>query len=402
MSRTGYDVIVVGARCAGSPAAMLLARMGYRVLLLDRATFPSDTVSTHLLQPRGVAALRRWGLLDRLRATGCPPIRTYAYDFDSFVISGSPGTVAEPAAYGPRRIVLDKMLVDAASEAGAEVREGFTVSDVVFGDDGRVVGVRGRERNGPVVAESARVVVGADGLNSLVARAVGAQRYREKPRLMCGYYTYFSGLEMDGVFEAYARPYRGFTALPTHDGLTMVIGTWPYADFNDMKKDLEGNYFKNFELVPAFAERIRGARREARLAGMAVPNFFRKPFGPGWALVGDAGYNKDPITAQGISDAFSAAELCANALDDAFSGRQSYDTAMAEYQAVRDEHALPVYEFTAELATLAPPTGDLLRVLKGIEGDPEAMNAFIRVNSGLDSLAEFFAEWSGAPAMDEA
>lgn len=122
-----YDAIVVGARCAGSPTAMLLARKGYRVLVVDRATFPSDTISTHVVHPLGVAALASWGLLDRLAATGCPPIHTYAFDFGPFTLSGAPGTAEAPVAYCPRRTVLDKLLVDAAVAAGAEVREGFTV-----------------------------------------------------------------------------------------------------------------------------------------------------------------------------------------------------------------------------------------------------------------------------------
>ena len=140
---TQYDAIVVGARCAGSPTAMLLARKGYRVLLVDRATFPSDTTSTHLVHPPGVASLWRWGLLDRITATGCPPIHTYAFDFGAFTIAGAPGDGDAPVAYGPRRTVLDKVLVDAASEAGAEVRVGFSVEEVVV-DGGRVSGIRGR------------------------------------------------------------------------------------------------------------------------------------------------------------------------------------------------------------------------------------------------------------------
>jgi flavin-dependent dehydrogenase len=127
-----YDVIVIGARCAGSPTAMLLARMGYEVLVVDRATFPSDTLSTHLIHTPGVATLKQWGLLDRLVATGCPPIDTYAFDFGPFTLSGSPEIDGTPAAYAPRRTVLDKLLVDAAREAGAEVREGFTVEDLVL------------------------------------------------------------------------------------------------------------------------------------------------------------------------------------------------------------------------------------------------------------------------------
>ena len=170
-----FDAIVVGARCAGSPTAMLLARNGYRVLLVDRATFPSDTISTHVVQPTGVGSLRRWGLLDRLIATGCPPIHTYAFDFGPFTIAGSPGTDDSPVAYCPRRTVLDKLLVDAAAEAGADVREGFTVEEVVLDDD-RVVGVRGHGKDGRSVTDHARVVVGADGLHSLVAARVEPER----------------------------------------------------------------------------------------------------------------------------------------------------------------------------------------------------------------------------------
>jgi flavin-dependent dehydrogenase len=134
-----YDAIVVGARCAGSSTALLLARKGYRVLVVDRATFPSDTVSSHIIQPRGVAALARWGLLDRLIETGCPPMRIYKFDFGPVTLKGAPGTKDSPVAYCPRRTVLDKLLVDAAAEAGAEIREGFTVREIVM-EAGDVVG----------------------------------------------------------------------------------------------------------------------------------------------------------------------------------------------------------------------------------------------------------------------
>jgi len=391
MTENRYDAIVVGARCAGSPTAMLLAKAGYRVLVVDRASFPSDTISTHLVHPPGVAAVRRWGLLDRLTATGCPPIDTYAFDFGPFTISGTPVTDDSPVAYGPRRTVLDKLLVDAASEAGAEVREGFTVSDVVV-SDGRVTGVRGHGKNGATVTEHARVVVGADGWHSLVAKAVRPDQYHEKPRLLCGYYTYYSGLPMDGRFENYIRPDRGFAAWPTNDDLTLVIGGWPFAEFEANKTDIEGNYLKMFELAPPFADRIRAANREARFVGTAVPNFFRKPFGPGWALVGDAGYNKDFITAQGIADAFRDAELCATALDEAFSGACSFDVAMGRYQTTRDQHVLPMYEFTTQLATLEPPPPELQQLLGAVHGNPEAMDAFARVGAGVTSPAEFFSD----------
>jgi flavin-dependent dehydrogenase len=391
MAQDQYDAIVVGARCAGSPTAMLLARKGHKVLLVDRATFPSDTRSTHRLHPPGFAGFKRWGLLDRLTATGCPPIDTYTFDFGPFTISGAPGTQESPVAYCPRRTVLDKLLVDAASEAGAEVGEGFTVEEAVV-EDGRVVGIRGHSKDGGSVTERARVVVGADGRYSRVAQAVDPEQYNEKPQILCGYYSYWSNLPVDGKFEVYIRPGRGWGVAPTHDGLTLVVAGWPFAEFDANKNDVEGNYLKMFDLAPEFADRMRGAKREARFAGTAVENYFRKPFGPGWALVGDAGYNKDFITAQGISDAFRDAELCASALDESLSSARSFEVAMGDYQSTRDEHVLPMFEFTCQLATLEPPPPELQQVLGAVYGNQDAMDGFARVNAGVTSPAEFFSE----------
>jgi 2-polyprenyl-6-methoxyphenol hydroxylase-like FAD-dependent oxidoreductase len=370
---------------------MLLARKGYNVLVVDRATFPSDTLSTHIMHPPGVAALQRWGLLDQLTATGCPPLSTYRFDFGPFTIAGSPGTPESPVGYCPRRIVLDKILVDGASAAGAEVREEFTVEEIVIDDD-RVVGIRGHGKGGESVTERAKVVVGADGRYSMVGKAVGAERYNTKPPILSGYYSYWSDLPVDAAFEVYIRDARGWATAPTHDGLTLVVAGWPVAENEANKSDVEGNYLKMFEMAPEFAERIRGAKREARFAGTAVENFFCKPFGPGWALVGDAGYNKDFITAQGISDAFRDAELCATALDESFSGTRDFDAAMGACQATRDAHVLPMFEFTTMLATLEPPPPELQQVLGAVYGNQEAMDGFARVNAGVTSPAEFFSE----------
>ena len=385
-----FDAIVVGARCAGSPTGMLLARKGYKVLVVDRATFPSDTVSTHILHPLGVEALSRWGLLDRLTATGCPPIHTYCFDFGPFTIAGVPGTSEAPVAYCPRRTILDELLVDAAAKSGVEVREGFTVEQVLI-EDGRAVGIKGRSRHGVLSSSARRLVVGADGRRSMVAEAVRPEQYDEKPPLLAGYYTYWSGLPIDGRFETYIRDRRGFAVAPTHDGLTMIIVGWPYAEFQENKKDIEGNYLRTIELAPGFAERFRGARREAPFAGAAVPNYFRKPYGPGWALVGDAGYNQDFITGQGIIDAFRDAELCAAALDAAFSGAGRSMTRWATISATRDARVKAMYEFTCQLATLEPPPPELQQLLAAIHGNREAMDGFARMNAGTISPAEFFA-----------
>ena len=261
-------------------------------------------------------------------------------------------------------------------------------------EDGRVVGIRGHSKGGKTVTELARVVIGADGRYSLVADAVDAEEYNEKPQLQVSYYTYWSGLPMNGRFETAIRPGLGFAAWPTNDDLTLVIAGRSIDEFDAVRKDIEGSYLETLEIAPAFADRVRAAKREERFVGTAVRGFFRKPFGPGWALVGDAGYNKDFITAQGIHDAFRDAELCAAALDETFSGARSFEEAMGEYQARRDEQVLPMYEFTAELAALAPPPPEMQQLLSAVSGSQEAMDGFARVAAGVTSPAEFFSDES--------
>jgi len=385
-----YDVIVVGARCAGSPTAMLLARKGYRVLLVDRATFPSDSISTHVVQPLAVAALRRWGLADALVATGCPPIATYGFDFGAFRLAGAPGTADEPVAYCPRRIILDKLLLDAAAAAGAEIREGVVVEEIVV-EQGRVVGIKGRSRRGASVIERASVVVGADGRNSIVADTVAPQKYNERPALLAPYYMYCSGLPMSGCYETYMLRNRGLAAAPTHEGLTIVIVAWPYSEFAAGKHDLERSAHDVIDLAPEFAARFHSAKRETQLFGMPTPNYFRKPYGPGWVLVGDAGYIRDPITGQGIRDAFRDAEACALAIDQALAGASSYDDALSSYQQARDASVLSMYEYTCRFATLQRPPAEMRQLFKAMRGNQQAMDGFARMNAGTVSPAEFLA-----------
>ena len=384
-----YDAIIVGARCAGAPTAMLLARNGYRVLVVDRASFPSDTISTHMIHAPGVAALKRWGVLDKVIASGCPPVETYSFDFGPFAIKGTPRpSDGISAGYAPRRTILDKILVDAAVQAGAEVRERFTVDEIVV-EDGVVVGIRGHDEGGSSVVERARVVIAADGRNSQLAKAVQPLQYNEKPMLQWSFYTYWSGLPVDG-FEIFIRPDRGWAAVGTNDGLTMLVVGWPYAESSAYKADVEANYLKTLELAPEFAERVRGAKREERFYGGSVPNFFRKPYGPGWVLIGDAGYNKDPITAQGIPDAFADAERCSTALDEVFTGVRSFDDSLSEFHSTRDAHALPIYEFTTQLATLEAPPIEMQQLLGAVYGNQDAMDSFASITTGTVSPIEFF------------
>ena len=381
-----YDAIVIGTRTAGAPTAMLLARKGYRVLAVDRATFPSDTLSTHIIHAPGVAALKRWGLLDALAASGCPPIESYAFDFGPVTISGTSRPVdGVRTAYCPRRTVLDKLLVDAARDAGVEVREGTNVDEVIV-ENGVVEGIRCGDRE-----ERAALVIGADGRNSHVAKAVMAEEYQTKPRLQYSYYTYFTGLPMERM-ETYIRPDRGFGVAPTHDGRTIIVVGWPYDEATAFKVDVEGNFHRTLQLAPEFAARVARAERVEPFLGGAVPGWFRKPYGEGWALVGDAGYNNDPITAKGITDAFLDAERCVGAIDTWLGDGKSFEDAMAAWHQARDAKALPIYEFTSQMATLEPPPPELQQLLGAVQGNQEAMDDFVSVISGALSPGEFFSE----------
>jgi 2-polyprenyl-6-methoxyphenol hydroxylase-like FAD-dependent oxidoreductase len=388
-----YDAIIVGARCAGSPAAMLLARQGFRVLLVDRATFPSDTVSTHILWPHGAEVLSRWGLLGTLAATGAPPIcRNMTFDVGPFALRGAvPDANDGKGGFCPRRIVLDSMLVNAAAEAGAEIRDGFTVDELLMTGD-IVVGVRGHGRNGTTVTEHARIVIGADGVHSFVARAVQAREYDRRPVAACAYYSYFSGVRQDDI-ELYVRDYHAIGGAPTNDGLHLVMVNWPAKDFSSVRTDVEGHVWRALESAPNFAERVRAGRREAPWHGSAgVPGYFRTPYGKGWALVGDASYNRDPITAQGISDAFIDAEMLTATLGAAWSGTTTLEDGLAAHESARNERVRPMYEFTSELATLEPAPAQMRALFGALHGNQDATNAFLSAITGAIPLPEFMSQ----------
>jgi 2-polyprenyl-6-methoxyphenol hydroxylase-like FAD-dependent oxidoreductase len=335
--------------------------------------------------------LHRWGLLDRVAASNCTPIHTVVSDHGDFPLA-MPAESGDGVDihYAPRRIVLDKILVDAAVAAGAELRERFTVTDLVWEDD-RVVGIRGRVDGGAEVTERARIVIGADGAHSAVAKAVNAPRYHERPAYTFAYYSYFSGVPMRGI-EVWIRPPRAFINFPTNDGLTCVAIQAPVAGFHAFRADIEGNFFAVLDQVPAFAARVRAGRRAERWYGTAdTANFFRKPFGPGWALVGDAGYHKDPILALGISDAFRDAELLTDAIDAGSSGREPLADALAAYQRQRDVQAGPSFGSTVQFAQLAPPPPEMQQLFGALRGNQEQTNRFFGTFAGTVPIPEFFA-----------
>ncbi len=395
-----YDVIVVGARCAGASTALLLARKGHRVLLVDRSTFPSDLrLSTHLVWQPGVAALKRWGLLEELAGSGCPPMTTATLDVGPFTLTGTiPAADGVQEAYAPRRIVLDTMLVRAAVQAGAELWEGCTVDELLT-DDGpgaRVTGIRGRTRSGQAVTATATVVVGADGTRSPTAARLQAPTYLRRPARQGTYFTYWSGLP-NRVNTLYPRPYRSVVTIPTHDGLTLVAVNWVIDDYRAVRHDIAGHYHRTIaEVAPELAEQLRTGRREDRWIGAAVPSYFRRPYGPGWALVGDAGYLKDPCTAQGITDAFRHAELLADALDDGLRRNRTFVEALAHYEQRRNAAAMPMYEFTYATSSLEPPTPEEMELFEAMRADPALAGRFLGVFAGTVPVRDFFASLSPA------
>jgi 2-polyprenyl-6-methoxyphenol hydroxylase-like FAD-dependent oxidoreductase len=274
---------------------MLLARKGYKVLLLDKAAFPSDTLSTHFIHQPGVARLKKWGLLDKV-----------------------------------------------------------------------IECIRGHTIGGATVTEKARIVIGADGMRSFVARRVQAQTYNERGTLTCMVYSYWRDLPLEGA-KLYPRPGNMTIMFPTNDEQSVIGIFWPNSEFARIRGDIEGYFYRALEMIPGLEERVRAAKRSERFNGTPeLPNFFRQATGPGWALVGDAGYHKDPILAQGITDSFRDAELLATALDDGFSGRRRMEDALAEYARQRDAQAAHGYEITCQFAMLQPPPPEIQQLMAAL------------------------------------
>lgn len=255
-----YDVIVVGARCAGASTAMLLSRKGYRVLLLDRVSFPRDIPHGHFIHKHGPGRLHRWGLLRRITATNCPPVESVILDLGDFPLIGRELVVDGVAmGYGPRRNVLDKVLVDAAVESGAELRQRFVVEEFLA-DGERITGIRGHEiASGNLVTEHASMTVGADGRHSRLARAVGAPKYDACPALTCWYFSYWSGMPPMGL-EIYQRGKAAILAFPTNDGLDAIFIAWPSADFESVRTDIEGSFMAVVDQVPELSERVKSGK----------------------------------------------------------------------------------------------------------------------------------------------
>ncbi|TIC88108.1 NAD(P)/FAD-dependent oxidoreductase [Nocardioides sp. GY 10113] len=351
-----YDVAVVGARCAGSATARLLAARGLRVVVLDRSAPTRDVLSTHGIVRPGVVQLHRWGLLDAVIDSGAPAVRE--------ITVGAPEwerTVPVRARAGvdllvaPRRYVLDDLVARAAVEAGAELRTDVSVTGLLR-DGERVAGVSGRTRAGESVSIRARHVVGADGLRSTVARLVGAPITASYSTDLAAQYAYVQGGAWQGYeFHAGHDSYSG--VFPTHDGAGCVFVMRPahVLDERPARGEDRGRAFLDLlaAAAPRLAARAAGGRVVGGVrSGSRLPNHRRRAHGPGWSLVGDAGYHRDPISGHGISDAFHHAELLADALAGWLHGGRRERAALADYEAERDAVSADLFRITRELAML--------------------------------------------------
>ncbi|MEU4604503.1 NAD(P)/FAD-dependent oxidoreductase [Kribbella sp. NPDC023972] len=355
-----YDVVVVGTRCAGAATAMLLAGMGHDVVAVDKAPLPSDTLSTHGIARGGVVQLSRWGLLDRVLASRAPAVTYVMFDLQGQAkVRRIKPRAGVDVLVAPRRRLLDSLLADAAVESGAELRTGLTATGVLRSDDGRVTGVVGLSANGDRVELPARIVVGADGRRSRMAGYFGARTLEEFTSPCAVFYTYVTGLGSD-TYEFHIAPDTFAGVFPTHDGAACVWLIRPTPLLDPVRTAGSGRiaaFVDELErLVPDLGRRVRAGRITERVRGTAdLPNYLRQSHGPGWALVGDAGYHRDPITGHGITDAFRDAELLATAIDRSLHEPSVELAAMTSYQETRNAMAREIFDVTRALTAFPPP-----------------------------------------------
>jgi 2-polyprenyl-6-methoxyphenol hydroxylase-like FAD-dependent oxidoreductase len=343
-----YDVVVVGARAAGAATAHLLARAGLCVLVVDRSRYGTDTLSTHALMRGGVLQLQRWGLLDRVIEAGTPPIRraTFRYDGQVVPVAIKPSRGVS-ALYAPRRTILDPILVDAARTAGADVRYGVAVTDVERDRAGAVTGVVGRSRDGRPFQARARIVIGADGIRSTVAERVGAPYERTGTGASATTYGYWPDLGVEG-YQWNFRPDAASGVIPTNGGLTCVFAS---ATGRRIGRGGVGPLLRIVaEADPDLADLLAAVTPPPMRTFTGARGFLRRCWGPGWALVGDAGYFKDPLSAHGLTDALRDAELLARAVVAILRRGADERDAMAAYQATRDALSAPLFDAVDAIA----------------------------------------------------
>ena len=344
-----YDAVIIGARCAGAATALLLARSGAKVLVVDRQAYGADTMSTHALMRGAVLRLNRWDLIPRLVTAGTPPIRstTFHYGEETIRVDIKPDQGVD-CLFAPRRTVLDPLLVDAARESGAEVRHGIALSELHFASNGRVNGALLRDASGACASIRSDIVIGADGQQSTVAKLVNAGKYEEGVNASGIVFGYYEGIEPDDLHWHFAKNVAA-GVIPTNTGHCVFAGV-PAAQFaTTFRGDIVNGFMAVLEAnSPALRAKVQRGSPISRLRAFGgVRGHLRQCQGAGWALVGDAGYFKDPLTAHGITDALRDAELLSRAV--AKGGTQ----ALAAYEHERDALSLPFLRVTDAIASFS-------------------------------------------------
>jgi 2-polyprenyl-6-methoxyphenol hydroxylase-like FAD-dependent oxidoreductase len=406
-----YDAIVVGARVAGAATAMLLARRGRRVLLVDRRRPGSDTLSTHALMRAGVLQLKRWGLLDAVIAAGTPPVHKnvmrYGDVVDPIEIKPKAGV---DALYAPRRTVLDTLLVEAAEASGVEVRFGVAVDGLCVDPQGRVAGIAGRDAAGVPFEATARITVGADGIRSVVALGAGAPVLHRGTGSTAVVYGYFEGSDLPTEFEFSYRTGASAGFIPTNDGQVCVWAGAPSARWlAELRHEPDLGFARMLAAAePSAVEKVKAARLVGRLHGFAgEPSYLRQPWGPGWALVGDASHFKDPIAAHGITDALRDAELLAIAIDHAMTaGGIGEAAALERYHQTRDRLSLRMHAASDAVArydwTTETVRDLLIEMAKSMGDEVELLSKLDAFEAGGTAAGSTNAASSSAPATPAA
>lgn len=400
-----FDAIVIGARCAGSPTAMLLARKGHRVLVVDRATFPSDVISTHFLWPHGSSYLKRWGLLEKVQTvtpsftqlklvsegiplTGSVPLDLLKQHFQT--LHGDDHGLVQ-TYMSVRRRVLDEVLVNAAAEAKVEVRQGCLVERLLMDGD-RVVGIAGRTKDGTVFEERAQVVIAADGRNSFLARTLDLPKFDRRKRCTFAYWSYFSGFSVPEG-QIHRRGRMAAAVVPTNFNQNMVLVWGPGEWFEAFKRDVKGNHQRALDFVcPEIGEAVRNGMREERFYGTADQDAYLRPLsGQGWVLAGDAECFKDQCTATGMTHAFRDAELVAAAVDRSLTGQGTFQENFKIYESRRrSQSSAAYYDYVCTYAEMKPLRHDELLLLVALRSNQLEADRFIATHADVAPVADFF------------
>ena len=394
------DVVIVGARCAGASAATAFAGAGRRVVMLDKTSFPADTISTHLLWPAGVAELARVGALERVRALGAPEMPEAFASGAGIDLQGRFSPVdGYDYALCVRRPGLDQALIDTATTAGAELRERVRVVDLLREGD-RVAGVRYADRDGEEHDLRASLVVGADGRRSTVASLVGTtEPYRANANERACYYAYFDDprSEWRGIAAQWRDGAELATAFPCDGDRTLVLLMPPVERVAEFREDLEGAYRDTIASMPGIRERLSGCELATKVrSSVDTTSYFRRSSGAGWALPGDAGHFKDPVTAQGIRDAVRFGRLLGEAAASVLDDPDALDSALLGWERDRERECLLTYQWTnlaARAEAMSPVEVELYRwAAKSPERVTAMMDLFSRERKPSDVLpARMFA-----------